>query len=153
MINRRCGGLASNGTRRRSVGVVLVGVAEDGYAMPQTLDHLVGQLAWHGIAAEACVITVKATGAAAELPIVAANLHADLLVVGGFGHGPLRELVFGGVTRSLTFAINPFRTRFRRVQRPHRPAASLPVLWTTSGMMSANSKFAANYWQGIYRSS
>jgi hypothetical protein len=63
--------------------VGLVGVAEDGYAMPQTLNHLVGQLAWHGIAAESRAITENATSAAARLPIAAADLHADLLVVGG----------------------------------------------------------------------
>jgi nucleotide-binding universal stress UspA family protein len=68
--------------------------------VPQTLQHLINQLAWHGIAAESRVITGKAS-AATQLPIAAVDLHADLLVVGGFGHGPLRELVFGGVTRSL----------------------------------------------------
>jgi nucleotide-binding universal stress UspA family protein len=29
------------------------------------------------------------------------QLEADLLVVGGFGHGPFREQMFGGVTQSL----------------------------------------------------
>jgi nucleotide-binding universal stress UspA family protein len=80
--------------------VILVGVAEESYTVPQTLEHLIKQLAWHGIAAESRVITGKAS-AATQLPIAAVDLHADLLVVGGFGHGPLRELVFGGVTRSL----------------------------------------------------
>ena len=47
------------------------------------------------------MIAEKAAGAAAQLPIAAADLQADLLVVGGFGRGPLRELLFGGVTRSL----------------------------------------------------
>jgi nucleotide-binding universal stress UspA family protein len=28
-------------------------------------------------------------------------LDADLLVVGGFGHSRLRELIFGGMTQSL----------------------------------------------------
>jgi len=31
----------------------------------------------------------------------AADLSADLLVVGGYGHSPVRELVLGGVTREL----------------------------------------------------
>jgi nucleotide-binding universal stress UspA family protein len=31
----------------------------------------------------------------------AADLSADLLVVGGYGHSRLRELVLGGVTRGL----------------------------------------------------
>ena len=29
------------------------------------------------------------------------ELHADLLVVGGFGRGPFREVLFGGVTQSI----------------------------------------------------
>ncbi|MFC7611024.1 universal stress protein [Pseudoroseomonas aestuarii] len=31
----------------------------------------------------------------------AADLGAELLVVGGYGHGRMREMVLGGVTRSL----------------------------------------------------
>jgi len=31
----------------------------------------------------------------------AADVSADLLVVGGYGHSRLRELVLGGVTRDL----------------------------------------------------
>jgi nucleotide-binding universal stress UspA family protein len=31
----------------------------------------------------------------------AAEFGADLLVVGGYSHGPLREAVFGGVTAAL----------------------------------------------------
>jgi nucleotide-binding universal stress UspA family protein len=35
---------------------------------------------------------------------IATQEQADLLVVGGFGHGPLRERMFGGVTESLIAA-------------------------------------------------
>jgi nucleotide-binding universal stress UspA family protein len=31
----------------------------------------------------------------------AADISADLLVVGGYGHSRLRELILGGVTREL----------------------------------------------------
>jgi nucleotide-binding universal stress UspA family protein len=31
----------------------------------------------------------------------AADVAADLLVIGGYGHGPLREAVFGGITAAL----------------------------------------------------
>ena len=85
----------------RARRVVLVGIAEEGNAMPQTLGHLIEQLRWHGISAESQLITGKAQTAAVQLPLAALSLGAGLLVVGGFGRGPLRELVFGGVTQSL----------------------------------------------------
>jgi len=81
--------------------VVVLGVAENDQAVAGSLDDLVRQLRWHGIDAQSRVIARKAGKAAVELPQAAAELQADLLVVGGFGRGPLRELVFGGVTRSL----------------------------------------------------
>ncbi len=86
---------------RRAQRVVLVGVAEGGAAAPEALDHLMRQLAWHGIAAETRVSGDKSKPVAAQLLQAAADLHADLLVVGGFGHAPLREVVFGGVTQTL----------------------------------------------------
>ena len=85
----------------RAQKVVLVSVAQGDSAVSQTLKHLAWQLAWHGIAAEWHVIEGKARRAPALLAHAAAELHADLLVVGGFGHGLLREFVFGGVTRTL----------------------------------------------------
>jgi nucleotide-binding universal stress UspA family protein len=36
-----------------------------------------------------------------EVARAAADLHADLLVVGAFGHRRIRETLFGGVTQSL----------------------------------------------------
>lgn len=85
----------------RAKKVVLVSVTEGGSVMPQTLKHLAWQLAWHGIAAEPCVIEAKASEAATALSRTAADIHADLLVIGGYGHRPLREFVLGGVTQSL----------------------------------------------------
>jgi nucleotide-binding universal stress UspA family protein len=38
---------------------------------------------------------------APQLLQLAADLKADLLVLGGFGHAPSRELVFGGVTQAV----------------------------------------------------
>ena len=85
----------------RAKKVVLVSVTEGDTVMPQTLKHLVWQLAWHGIAAEARIVEGKASEAPGLLARAAAEFNADLLVVGGYGHRPLRELVFGGVTQSL----------------------------------------------------
>jgi nucleotide-binding universal stress UspA family protein len=81
--------------------VLVLGVAENEQAVAGSLDDLVRQLRWHGIDAQSRAIARKTGKAAVELPQAAAELQADLLVVGGFGRGPLRELVFGGVTRSL----------------------------------------------------
>ncbi len=85
----------------RAKKVVLVSVTEGDAVMPQNLKHLVWQLAWHGIAAESRIIEGKTREAAALLSTAAAELRADLLVIGGYGHRPVREFVFGGVTQSL----------------------------------------------------
>jgi nucleotide-binding universal stress UspA family protein len=53
----------------------------------------------HGIRARAEVVSEK--GDAAVLKALAGSMHADLIVAGAYGHSRLRELVFGGVTRSL----------------------------------------------------
>jgi nucleotide-binding universal stress UspA family protein len=58
-------------------------------------------LARHGITAEAAhTVTGDLTEGDALLSY-AADLGADLLVTGLYGHSPLRELAFGGVTRTL----------------------------------------------------
>jgi nucleotide-binding universal stress UspA family protein len=82
--------------------VTLLAVTEPGSASRQELDDLARQLVWHGITAEVDVVGESSqTTASARLAAAAAKVHADLLVVGAYGHGPLRELVFGGVTRAL----------------------------------------------------
>ena len=85
---------------KRAEQVILLGVTEAGSAPPEALRDLGRQLAWHGIRAETRVIGEGAQGVA-QLAQAAVHLHADLLVAGAYGHAPLRELVFGGVTRSL----------------------------------------------------
>jgi nucleotide-binding universal stress UspA family protein len=83
--------------------VVLLGVAERAGPPPahQGLHDLARQLGWHGIRAEVSLIEQSTQPVAAELTQAAARLHADLLVIGGFGRAPARELIFGGVTQSL----------------------------------------------------
>jgi nucleotide-binding universal stress UspA family protein len=82
--------------------VVLLCVAEAQAVSRPTYDDLVRQLAWHGVSAEVSVVDGAGSwGAAMVLAEAALRLHADLLVVGGFGRAPVREYIFGGVTRSL----------------------------------------------------
>jgi nucleotide-binding universal stress UspA family protein len=84
---------------KRAQRVVLAGIAEDDAASAESLDHLTRQLAWHGIAAETR-LSGDNTRPAAQLLQAAAELHADLLVVGGFGHAPWREAMLGGATHT-----------------------------------------------------
>jgi nucleotide-binding universal stress UspA family protein len=81
--------------------VFLVSVEEDQAATLADLEHLARQLQWNGIAAEPRFISDKSTEVSRQLMKLAAETHADLLVVGGYGHRPLREAVYGGVTRAL----------------------------------------------------
>jgi len=81
--------------------VVLLAVREEGGASSEALEHLAWELTWHGINAEVSLVGDASHPAAAQLLSHASQLHADLLVVGAYGHGALRERVFGGVTRTL----------------------------------------------------
>jgi nucleotide-binding universal stress UspA family protein len=82
--------------------VILVSVSEGDGANPNGLVDLANRLAWHGInAATRTIANDRRRGAGELLLGAAAELAADLLVVGGYGHGPLRESVFGGVTGAL----------------------------------------------------
>jgi nucleotide-binding universal stress UspA family protein len=81
--------------------VVLLHIADEAPTPPQWLEHLAEQLKWHGITVEVRIVAHGAEHLAARLEKTTAELHADLLVAGGFGHSRLRELIFGGVTQSL----------------------------------------------------
>jgi nucleotide-binding universal stress UspA family protein len=58
-------------------------------------------LARHGVRAEAAHTIATDIPDAEALLSYAADIGADLIVAGGYGHSRARELVFGGVTRSL----------------------------------------------------
>ena len=62
------------------------------------LDDLVEYFGWHGIAAQRRRIETK--GSIGEA-LARAAFGADLLVMGGYSHSRLRELILGGVTRHM----------------------------------------------------
>ena len=86
---------------RHAQKVILLNIVEGGSGIPESLDHLARGLKWHDMSVETQSITTPTPVATDGVGRVAADLHADLLVVGGFGHRRLRENLFGGVTRSL----------------------------------------------------
>ncbi len=61
----------------------------------------ISYLAYHGVKAEARVITEKTRMAADILLVTAKSVGADLLVMGAYGHSRVREFIFGGVTRQI----------------------------------------------------
>jgi len=63
--------------------------------------NIAGHLSRRGLPAE--VRNVDSMGRSASLAILeeAVSLNADLIVMGGYAHSRLRELVFGGATREL----------------------------------------------------
>jgi nucleotide-binding universal stress UspA family protein len=60
--------------------------------------RLAAYLAWHGITTQAHALYPE-DSIGADLLAKAKELRADLLVMGGYGHSRVRELIFGGVTR------------------------------------------------------
>jgi nucleotide-binding universal stress UspA family protein len=62
---------------------------------------VVRHLAWHGVKAVAAEAARGKRSAMDALAFNAFEQHADLLVMGGYSHGPLKEALFGGCTRSV----------------------------------------------------
>jgi nucleotide-binding universal stress UspA family protein len=62
---------------------------------------IVLHLARHGVKAEAAHTIAEDISEGDALLSYAADLGADLIVSGGYGHSRAREMVFGGVTRTL----------------------------------------------------
>ncbi len=79
---------------------VVVATVAPGSAGPekQNLEDVSAYLQCHGIKARPELLVEKHEAAA--LIDFATSMNADLIVSGGFGHSRLRELIFGGVTRS-----------------------------------------------------
>jgi nucleotide-binding universal stress UspA family protein len=79
--------------------VVVLAVAEGG--APAAAEGVAGHLAWHGIAAEVRRLEAGHRPVAALLAEGAAAAAADLVVMGGFGVGRVRQALFGGCTRTV----------------------------------------------------
>jgi nucleotide-binding universal stress UspA family protein len=85
----------------RARKVILLNIIEGNSAIPESLEHLGRRLRWHGMCVETHSMASTARATTDEVARAAADLHADLLVVGAYGHLRLREVLFGGVTKSL----------------------------------------------------
>ena len=63
--------------------------------------EIAASLARHGVKAEAAVSLTGGLSIADGLSAQIDNRGADLLIMGGYGHSRLREVVFGGATRDM----------------------------------------------------
>lgn len=81
--------------------VVVMTVDEDDAADQASCDRLCETLRWHNPHVEAIRIQRDGRPPVEALQRAAAAEGAGLLVVGGYGHSRLREMVFGGFTRRL----------------------------------------------------
>jgi len=61
--------------------------------------RLIEYLAWHRVFASLVTVTPGAVPAGKALADKATEIGADLLVMGGYGHSRMREMILGGVTR------------------------------------------------------
>ncbi|MEQ8966216.1 MAG: universal stress protein [Azospirillaceae bacterium] len=83
----------------RKAGAVHVLTCETGRTSPEAAQGLIDYLAWHGIDARPQALQRDDDGVGAVLLETAADLGCDLMVMGGYSHSRVREMIFGGVTR------------------------------------------------------
>jgi nucleotide-binding universal stress UspA family protein len=84
--------------------VSLIVVEEVGKKRPATetpVENAAAQLARHGIKAEISHLPSGDLDVGNAILSRAADLGVDLLVMGGYGHSRMRELVLGGATRGI----------------------------------------------------
>jgi len=89
---------------KRAKKVIVLSVEEHGgetAACRASAERLAAQLARHGMDVEAHGLAAKPHGGANILIEKARQLQADLIVSGAYSNSRVRELVFGGFTRSL----------------------------------------------------
>jgi nucleotide-binding universal stress UspA family protein len=73
--------------------------AETSATRGEEADQLTDYLAWHGVQVRTSRFKSLGAPVGATLLNRAGELGADLLVMGGYGHSRMRELILGGVTR------------------------------------------------------
>ncbi len=84
----------------KSVSIITIGDKHQ-----ESAAALVEYLAWHGASAKhRHAPTVDGSSLGQQLLSVAREENADILVMGGYGHMPWREFLFGGATRDIVSA-------------------------------------------------
>jgi len=90
---------------RRVAIVAIAAAAEETFGDTQARAQAADFLAGHGIAAEVFHLEMPDIGIGELLLSQSADLGADLVVMGGYGHARFQEFVLGGVTRTMLEAM------------------------------------------------
>lgn len=85
-------------TRAKNVNVITIGHGERPERLQKDLSE---HLAKHNITAKFDILAGEDIDAGNAILSHAADVQADMLVIGGYGHSRLREWVLGGVTRTV----------------------------------------------------
>lgn len=89
----------------RAEQVTILTVTDDDATTPDaSVLRLLRALRWHNNAVEARTLPLDGDSAVEVLHREAATLSADLMVMGGYSHSRLRQVFFGGFTRSILAA-------------------------------------------------
>ena len=83
----------------RSAERALVLTAETSVTEPATGRRITDYLAWQGVNPELTILHPGSEPVGETVTKKAVELGADLLVMGGYGHSRMREMILGGVTR------------------------------------------------------
>src|SRR5437763_17215486 len=86
---------------RRSKTVEVLSIGEQPKSREILGADIAQHLARHGVKVEVKDIVAADMDAANTILSHAADISADFMVMGGYGHSRLREFVLGGVTRSI----------------------------------------------------
>ncbi len=84
---------------RRAQQVIIFSVTEEADADTQSCERLRHALSWQNPAVSVQRLRAAGRPAVDVLLAAAAAAKADLLVMGGYGHSRVREVIFGGFTR------------------------------------------------------
>jgi nucleotide-binding universal stress UspA family protein len=90
--------------KAKKVDVVIV-ASEPGKGDEMTGINIGRHLSRHSVDVEIKRITTRDVDVASAILSYAADVSADFLVMGGYGHSRLREFILGGVTRSVLKAM------------------------------------------------
>lgn len=88
----------------KATRVIVLSADETGAKVASTLksaEHLAESLRWHGIKSEGRVVVPGERDSVDVVFAEAAQLGAELVVMGAYGHSRAREWIFGGFTRSV----------------------------------------------------
>jgi nucleotide-binding universal stress UspA family protein len=81
--------------------VVFVAVDEGGEGLKDAVDDAAREFCWNGIPTDVELVRPNGRAIPDVLSSVAQARGADLVVMGAYGHSPMRELIFGGCTQSV----------------------------------------------------